>query len=83
MRSGETEDAQFQINLSATSFAFLLDFCVRQVWWLAESGIVVDYIEIDRATRERALLEGGTSLGILVQSKPTGVGVVTDYRSGS
>jgi hypothetical protein len=41
---------------------------MRQVWRLDASGIVVDYIEIDWATRERAPLEGRTSLGILVQS---------------
>jgi hypothetical protein len=39
-----------------------------EVWRLTAPGIVVDCIEMDCATQERALLEGRISVGILVPS---------------
>ena len=39
-----------------------------EVWWLTSPGIVVDCIEMDSVSQERALLEGRISVGILVPS---------------
>jgi DNA-binding transcriptional LysR family regulator len=47
---------------SWSSFAF-------EVWRLNSPGIIVDCIEMDSLSQERALLEGRISVGILVPSK--------------
>jgi DNA-binding transcriptional LysR family regulator len=39
-----------------------------EVWRLTAPGIIVDCIEMDSVTQERALLEGRISVGILVPS---------------
>ena len=48
-----------------------------EVWRQTAPGIVVDCIEMDSVSQERALLEGRISVGILVPSdRPVGVAVV-------
>src|SRR6202047_5493503 len=47
-----------------------------EVWRLTAPGIIVDCIEMDTLSQERALIEGRISVGILVPSDRPGLGLL-------